>query len=140
MLLIVSSGALYALRPILGLAIGLVYPGYFCDTRSLGSVLNVAGYDFEVSETACDVLAKDDAITIFVSETGKKEKTAVFKYDPGAEAFPKIVAADAHTARISLESISSIFFREDRVGSLSISYDIGRNYYPSVPATKTDER
>jgi hypothetical protein len=130
LLLIISGGILYALQPLLGLAIALVYPGYFCDTRSLGSFSDVAGYDFEISETACDVLAKDDAITIFATKAGKKGKTAIFKYDPGAEEFPEIVAVGAHTAHISLKSISSIFFRKDNIGDLSISYDIGHIYYP----------
>ena|ERR1700761_8222234 len=141
LLLIVSIGVLCSMQPLLNLAIGLVYPGYFCDTRSLGSFLGVAGYDFEVSETACDVLAKDDAITIFASATGKTEKIAIFTYEPGVEELPEIVAVDTHAARISLRSISSIFFREERIGDLPISYNIGHIDYPSTatPSPRSGE-
>ncbi len=131
-MLIVALCAVYPLLPILSFAMASIYPDYFCQTWQRSSVSDLAGYNFEISETACDVLAKDDAITIFASEVGKKEKTAIFKYDPGGDELPRVVAANSGTVRISLHSISSIFFRKDVIGSLSIVYDIDHIDYPEA--------
>jgi hypothetical protein len=126
LLLVVFAGALYPLYPSLLLAVGLVYPGFFCDTESRGSLTDVAGYDFQFSETACDVVAKDDAITVFISKTGESARTPIFKYDPGADALPTITAIDRRTVQVSLERVSSVFFRRYAYGDLAISYDIRR--------------
>jgi hypothetical protein len=138
--LMVAFCALYPLQPVLSFVIGSVYPGYFCQTRNRGSLSGLAGHDFEINETACDVIAKDDAITVVASQTGKKEKTAIFTYDPGRDERPKIVAIDAHTVRISLQSPSSIFFRNDFIGDLSVVHDIGHIDYPNASPAKVDAR
>lgn len=138
LVLIAMLCVVYPLQPILSFVIGWVYPGHFCQTWNRGSLSGLAGYDFEINETACDVIAKDDAITILASEVGRKEKTAIFKYDPGGDELPEVVAVDAHTVRISVRSISSIFFRSDVVGSLSILYDIGHVDYPNASPAKAD--
>jgi hypothetical protein len=116
--------------PLLPLVIGLIYPGYFCETRVRGSVTVMSGYEFEFSETACDVIAKDDAITVFVTKSGVGAKTALFKYDPGSDELPQVTSVDAHTVRIAIGSISSVFFRKNEFGDLSITYAIGHIDYP----------
>ena len=131
-MLIVVLCAVYPLMPILSFVVAMVYPGYLCQTWDRGSIVDLAGYNFDISETACDVVAKDDAITIFASEVGKKQKTAIFKYDPGDDELPKVLAVDAKTVRISLHSVSSIFFRKEVIEGLSIVYDIDHIHYPEA--------
>jgi len=129
--LIVAIGGPFV---VLGL---LMAPGA-CITESRGKIVNVAGYDFEISETSCDLIAKDDAVSVLISKTGHQSQTAIFKYDPGRYLPPEIRATGAHSVQISIPSISSEFFRKDKWEDLSIEYDLGQIDYPSN-GTETSE-
>src|SRR5207244_1513064 len=86
--LVIGVLAFMTLGPVY---IGLVWIGWapplplrgHCTTEVRDAVSAIAGLDFEASNTDCDLLDKDNAITIVVSRTGEAKKTAIFKYEPG---------------------------------------------------------
>jgi hypothetical protein len=101
-----------------------------CSTEILGKIPNLAGYDFEISDTVCKALAADEAVTIFVSRYGETKKTALFKYDPGALELPTITLTAPDTVTISVRRVSSIFFRKSGWDDMTVRYDLGAVAYP----------
>src|SRR6266481_5628354 len=78
-------------------AVGLWSP-YACMTTVHQRIAGLSGFDFEISETDCDVLAKDAATSIFVSKTGERKKTLLFKYVPPDHGIsPSITSIDERT-------------------------------------------
>jgi hypothetical protein len=65
-------------------AIGIgVIPLNGCDAERKKKISNLAGLDFEVTDTDCDVgLYKGAAMSVFVSKTGEGEKALLFKFEP----------------------------------------------------------
>jgi hypothetical protein len=116
-------------------AIGIgVIPLNGCDVESKKRVSNLAGLDFEVTHTDCDVgLYKGAAMSIFVSKTGEGEKALLFKFEPeDDDLLPKIkVQQQNSTILVSISRISSIYLRKDRWRNMSVEYDIGHVDYPS---------
>ena len=115
---------------LLMFAIGLWSP-YACTTTVHQRITGLSGFDFEISETDCDVLAKDAATSVFVSEAGQKKKSLLFKYvPPGYDAIPSITRVDEHTVQISIWCVPQILCRKDRWQTLAIRYVIGVVEYP----------
>ena len=101
----------------------------------------MAGWDFEVEDTNCDTLAKDDAVSVFaVSPQMNKYRASrwitprrlVFKYDPGGpdETPPAITATGKDRVLISLPRASSVFSKKSTVGDTDVDYNIGKIDYP----------
>ncbi|HTG20862.1 MAG TPA: hypothetical protein VK681_12520 [Reyranella sp.] len=115
---------------LLMFAIGLWSP-YACTTTVHQRITGLSGFDFEISETDCDVLAKDAATSVFVSEAGQKKKSLLFKYvPPGYDAIPSITPIDEHTVQISIRRVPQILCRKDRWQALAIRYVIEVIEYP----------
>ena len=103
-----------------------------CFTEVKGRLSGLSGFDFEISETSCFF---DPAVSVFVSKADKRKKTLLFKYVPVyVGPYPTITWVDEHTVQISVSSVSSIFCRKDKWGTLTVKYDIGPVEYPSVHA------
>ncbi|MBS0219455.1 MAG: hypothetical protein JSR91_01815 [Proteobacteria bacterium] len=104
-----------------------------CISETFGEISNVAGFDFQFVDTACDLLAKSEAISIFVSRrSGSSDqvgRTEIFKYDGPMEP-PTITEIDPRTIRISVGAISSIYFAKEQWDGIAILYDIGHIDYP----------
>lgn len=132
----------YAIFVFLGLAfiysLPIVLPGLLfwqpmCITETRGKITDIPGYEFEFSETSCDVIAKDDAVSVLASRVGSKMQTPVFKYDPYRTLIPKIESTGEHSVKISIPDIAEEFFRKEKFQDLSIQYDIGMVLYPDKP-------
>jgi hypothetical protein len=128
--LAVGVTAVAAVMFLLLAAVGLWSP-YACTTTVHQRIAGLSGFDFEISETDCDVLAKDAATSVFVSEAGQKKKTLLFKcVPPGYDAIPSITPVDEHTVQISIWRVPQILCRKDRWQTLAIRYVIGVVEYP----------
>jgi hypothetical protein len=105
-----------------------------CVTEIKRQLHDVAGLDFEISETQCDLLAKDAGTSVLVSKTGEYEKTLLFKFGPiDDDLLPEIqVDQRGSTILISISNISFIYSQRDRWRDMAIKYDIGHIDYPSV--------
>lgn len=127
-------GGLYLLLA----SIGLMPTPYSCLIETRAKIPGLGGYDFEVSETSCDFLAKDDAVSVFVSKVGGKKKDLLFKYDPARpqDAFPVITIPAPQTIQIAVPWVSSIFSRQETWNGVSIIYKIDRIEYPDAAKNK----
>lgn len=112
-----------------------------CITESEAKFSNVAGWDFEVEDTNCDTLAKDEAVRVFAirSEANRSpwgrifaRRRLVFQYDPGNQdaLVPAISATGQNSILISIPRVSSIYQERRRVGGTNVAYDIKRIDYP----------
>lgn len=131
----------YGLTALILLTAAFLTAQYFwdvCITESRGKITNLSGYDFEISETNCDLIAKDDAVSVLVSRTGQTKQTPVFKFGPAREVRPIIKLIDPHTIQISIAWVSDVYFKNDKWEDLSIEYDIGRIDYPSSSGQTKD--
>jgi hypothetical protein len=122
------------LGPILigvGVPFAYVYFHTKCWTRVHERISSLSSFDFEISETICHTLVVDDAISIFASGPGRREKVLLFKYDPGGDVpLPRITSVDPQTVLISVPWISSIQVRRRTWDGMTIEYDIGKIDYP----------
>jgi len=105
-----------------------------CITESRGKMLNISGHNFEISETNCDFIAKEDHINVLASKPGQTKQTPIFVYSPGRDPMPVIRSTGPHSIRISIADISSEILRMNNWEGLSIEYDIGEITYPSQTA------
>src|SRR6185437_15715280 len=98
-----------------------------------GKISDLSGFDFEISETDCDTLAKDASVSVLASKHGETKQTLLFKYDPlWFEPVPSITFLDQRTVKISIPRVSSLFFQRNQWNGLSIVYEIGANDFPDV--------
>lgn len=112
-----------------------------CITESEAKISNVAGWDFEVEDTNCDTLAKDEAVRVFAIRSGADQSSwgrifarrrLVFQYDPGNQdaLVPAINAIGKNGILISIPRVSYIYEKNARVGDTAVAYDIKRVDYP----------
>jgi hypothetical protein len=128
--LAIGVSAVAAVVFLLLFAVGLWSP-YSCTTTVHQRIAGLSGFDFEISETDCDVLAKDAAKSVFISKAGQTKKTLLFKYvPPGFDAIPTIISLDEHTIQISIRRVPAIFCRRDKWETLTVKYEIGVVDYP----------
>jgi hypothetical protein len=112
-----------------------------CITETEAKISDVAGWDFEVEDTNCDTLVKDEAVRVFAirSETNQSSwgrifarRRLVFQYDPGDqdELVPAIRVTGKGSVLISIPRVSYIYERNKSVGGTAVVYDIKRIDYP----------
>jgi hypothetical protein len=106
-----------------------------CFKQVLGEVHDLAGFDFQISETDC---WHNPAVSVFVAKAGHSTKTrlfqyvrsAAFHYLRSADQVPVITLIGKNTVQISLSGMQVEHCRRDRWGPLRIKYDIGVVDYP----------
>ncbi len=134
-----AASAALALVYLWLVMIGLAWTPYTCITEVRGRTTDVSGFDFEVSETNCDTFAKTVTISVFASRPGRPRKVLLFKFFPAFnDKLPVVSAVDQHTVRISIPEISSLAFRREKLGDLSVNYSIGITDYPDKEPKNTE--
>jgi hypothetical protein len=104
---------------------------FACLTETRQRISDLSDFSFEISETSCDTLAKDDAISVFATRPGHTEKVLLLKYDPGPDVLPTIRVTPSHEISIAISAVSSIFSQRDELDGFPIRYDIGVVRYPT---------
>lgn len=129
---------------VLLLAIGFMDPNA-CISETKGAIPDLSGARFEIIYTNCDTLAKDEAISVFISRSAvsrdswfaklRSRRSLVFRYDPGRpdNPLPHITNPSKSAILISVPEVSSIFYQNQRWQGLSIDYAIGKVDYPKKP-------
>lgn len=136
-----------ALSPLLVFLAIMVVPMIgACTTEVKRQIHLPSGVNFEISETDCDLLAKDVGMSVLASEKGDWRQTLLFKFTPIDETELPDIKVDAQhaTILISIDAIGDVFSHLDHWRGMAIKYDIGHIYYPSpndpagaiVPARK----
>ena len=134
---IVSAAILGAIYLLLATA-GLAWTPSTCVTEVHDRVSNPSGFDFEISETDCDTLAKTAAIGVLASRHGRTRQVLLFKFFPAAlDLFPTITSIDRHTVPISIPAISSLAIRRDKLQDLDVNYKIDVIDYPDIGTDDT---
>ena len=115
-----------------------------CEKEVL-KITETSGIKFTVERESCDLLGKDEFISIYATRLPKppiwkllgrsKEQSLLFRYDPGAEnePLPTITLLTQAEIHIAIPSVSWVAFQQHRWNGKSISYDIGKSYFPNVP-------
>jgi hypothetical protein len=102
---------------------GFGVSGPLCRTEVQARLAGLSGFDFEISETSCFF---DPAVSVFVSKTGARKETLLFKYFPlDIGPYPTITSIGEHAVQISVLRVSSIFCRKEKWETLTVKYDIG---------------
>lgn len=124
----VTIGPIYLLLAMVGLA---PTPGT-CITEIHRKIISPLGFYFEISETDCDTLAKDSAISVYASRTGQTGRTLLFKYGPaGKDPDPQITVIDQNTLELSIPRVSDVIFRQENWRGIIVKYHIGTIEYPT---------
>lgn len=129
---------------------------YFLSTTSLNSVrsstcstekveeVNLSNLRFQIEDTSCDGLAKDEAIRVYIKDMASDEgsifsrwtnqRTLLFRYDPGRwdNPLPFITRPSQSTILISIPEVSSIDYQNRKWENMCVNYDIRRVDYPAA--------
>jgi hypothetical protein len=115
---------------------------FACLTETKMKIANLSGVDVEVTYTNCDVIAKDEFVSVYASPAiGRGEslfarlrnrKTLIFRYDPGRQEdlLPSIKATSDNRILISNPGVSQVFYQSRKWKSVNIDYEIGHIEYP----------
>jgi hypothetical protein len=99
------------------------------------NITDLSGYDFEIRETNCNVIAKDASVSVSIAASGSGEKKEIlFKYDPGVydpSSPPTVEMPRPGIVLLSVPIVSSVFLQVEIWRDLSIDYRIGRVLYAS---------
>ena len=107
-----KRAAMYVLGTVLLLvAIRFLTNRMVCETEVRAKMTDASGLTYEVESTACDTLAKDEAVSVYV-ETKlstapwlfpklRGERTLLFRYEPGkGDPLPSITRPSQSTIRL----------------------------------------
>ncbi len=96
-----------------------------CMTESRLTIPDVLGYQIEVSDTNCDLLAKDDAVSVFASKPGSWKRTLLVKYVAyGYDDLPQITANDQGGIEISLGEIADLYSKQENLDGIRVNYKL----------------
>jgi len=124
--------------------IGVVPAPYTCSSETEKRIVDISGYDFEIVDTDCDALAKEEFVSVYVSKTeGNKNpllvkllgrKTLLFRYDPAMwnSPLPLVTASGPNRILVSIPRVSSVLFQRRNWEHILINYDIGHVDYPGT--------
>jgi len=138
------TGAVIAIGGICAilLAIHLALVHLSCTSEVRLKIDNLSGLSFEVTDTSCDTIAKDENIRVYVRKVDPNgagilsrwinQKSLLFRYDPGSwdNPVPLITRPSQSSILISIPGLSSISEQKHEWENISIDYDIKRVDYP----------
>jgi len=118
------------------------WPGACVTETATTTLPNLSGTEFEVTYTYCDTIAKEEAISVYLSPAaGKGEswirrwlrpKSLVFRYDPWNPdtPLPSLEATGNDKILISVPKVSSVFFQSRKWRNGTIDYKLGYLEHP----------
>ena len=128
----------------ISIAIRVVGNRVACSTEERFKTVDPSGITFEVEDTCCDTLAKDEHIRLYATKVTPKgawgfwglrnRRTLLIEYDPGRfdNPLPSINHPSQTTILISIPEVSSIVYQNRKWENMSVNYEIGRVDYPSA--------
>lgn len=140
MSLVMMRKAMFIRVVLIGVAIALLYiilsslnllPGRGgCLTSDLTKINTAEGFIFDVVDTNCDGLAKDDLISVLAAAPGGGPAVVIFKYDPARDSkLPEVKVVEKSGKKvisISIDLISSVVEQQFVWHGMPINYNIGR--------------
>lgn len=107
------------------------------------STSEMSGVRFVVERSSCDLLAKDESVSVYATTVAEsplrkisgwfRRRALLFRYDPGSDSdpLPTITLPTQTEIRIAVPLVSSIVLQRRKWDGKSVSYDIGKNYFPT---------
>jgi len=109
---------------------GVVWTPWTCIVEQRKIVKNLHRIDFEITETNCDLLAKDDMMRVLVSRAGDQHKISILEFDPLNWApLPDFSVSDNGEITVRVEFVGEIVHQESEWNGRPIHYQIGRIEY-----------
>jgi len=114
-----------------------------CYTEERLKIDDPTGIRFSVEYTNCDIIAKQEDISVYAqttksdggqaSSSRKKQRTLLFSYDPVTydSPLPSITRPSQSVILISIPRISEVLEQEHKFGDITVLYDIKEITYPS---------
>ncbi|MGC2776788.1 MAG: hypothetical protein WA418_14265 [Bradyrhizobium sp.] len=103
--------------------------GPVCITDTRSKILDLSGYDFEVTDTQCSAIVHSEHMRVLAAKRGEWRRTLLFEYDPWND-LPTISMPAKDRIRIAVPRVSSIVARRYAWRGMTIEYDIGEMTYP----------
>ena len=118
------SGAVRGLNP---------FTAWACTSEEKGGLGNVSGWDLAIVHTSCDLVSRQEAISVYASPHGVPHRrwfprrTLIFRYAPGApdDLLPSFESTAPDRILISVPSISSVSIQRHALGSVTVNYHLG---------------
>lgn len=112
-------------------------------TNEVLRTAEISGVRFDIERSYCDLFAKDESVSVYA--TTVRESTLrkalgwfrhgelLFRYDPGNDnnPLPTVTSPTQADIRIAVPLVSSVIVQRRKWDGKSVSYDIGKIYYPS---------
>jgi len=115
---------------------------FACISAERATIPDISGMRFDITYTNCDVLAKQEAISVYVSAAKRagsplldklfRARSLLFRYDPDKDnsPLPQIKVLSDNTIIISVPAVSSINYQSQSWRRVSVKYNIGHVDYP----------
>jgi hypothetical protein len=110
-----------------------------CLTETESELKDLSGMDFQIQYTNCDTLAKDESMSVYVSDSGTNsslfhwpsKKYLLFRYDPwnSEEHLPGISISPQKEIMISIPRVSSVMVENRQWKDRNVRYEIGYIQY-----------
>lgn len=112
-------------------------------TEEVLKVTEVPGIRFVIERSNCDLLAKDETVSVYATKTPEspfskmvnrvRKPVPLFRYDPGSEdnPLPSVTMFGPDQILIKIASVSSVAIQDRTWQGKSVSYEIGKVYYPT---------
>ena len=108
-----------------------------CISEELGTKQNLYGATFEVVDTNCDTLIKNEAIRVYISRPRvgqsswfskwRNHRELIFDYDPDSNDRPPVIEASGNNrVLISVSKVSHVFVQRRTWEEIFFDYRIGR--------------
>ncbi len=135
--MVLLRGLLFTIAIIIAayaLIAAVLYLMFFVDAciSTTRSRISVAGLGFQVEDTNCDTLAKEEWVSVYGFADRDRGRTLLFRYSPASYhlPLPTIEVPDQRTIIIAIPIVSSVYSKLDSWHNHSIRYDIGHIDYP----------
>jgi hypothetical protein len=115
-----------------------------CISEQVKTILDLAGTKVDVVDTNCDLITKQEDVSVYFSSAAVKgeswfakwtnRRTLVFSYDPRRpdHSLPSFTHPSQSTILISIPEVSSILYQNRKWAKVVIEYDIEHVVYPAA--------
>ena len=93
-----------------------------CSSTERTLLRDTSGLVFSTVDTSCDLIGKDRAISIYV--TDGSARSLLIKYDPDERSGGSRISVDGNKINISLDSVSSLFSESGSFRSYKVEYQV----------------
>jgi hypothetical protein len=99
-----------------------------CSSTERALLRDTTGLAFTAVDTSCDLIAKDQTVSIYVGDGSAR--SLLMKYDPDPRSGGPRISVDGNKINISIDSVSSLFSQSESFKSYKVEYEVQHVEYP----------